>query len=69
MQNIVIIKSTSDKFLMIRGKELTPKMARTYGEYYMGNIDKCIEINGTKALAHAVLFGTKILDIDDNSIV
>jgi hypothetical protein len=54
--------------LILRGIDLNSGTTRIYAEEYLGNVYSVKAIDGRTALAKAV-FGTRILDLDDNSVL
>jgi hypothetical protein len=66
-QNIYLTQGDRQN-IIIRGIDINARVAKTYGEHYVGNVNSVKQINGKTALAYAI-FNTKIVDIDDNSIL
>ena len=54
--------------IILRGIGLNAGTTKIYAEEYLGNIHSIKAIDGRTALAKSIM-GTRILDIDDNSIL
>lgn len=69
MQNIILVKSYDRQEIMIRGKDVNKKIAKQYGEYYLGSIKSWAFVTGETALALSLLNDTRIVDIDSDTIL